>query len=97
MVAMTVIEKVTGSLITGKKIRRGLTLKEHKSFVVTLGEDPETKDLIMPFPVELLSQMGWAEGTDLWWEVQENGTVTITEVKKIENPNNNFTSTITKE
>lgn len=69
----------------------------HKSFVVTLEEDPETKDLLMPFPTDLLSQMGWAEGTDLWWQVQDNGTVTITEVKKDQEVNSDLISTITKE
>lgn len=68
-----------------------------KTFVVTLEEDPVTKDLLMPFPVDLLSQMGWAEGTDLWWEIQDNGTVTITEVKKDQAVDPDLTSTITKE
>ena len=72
-------------------------MSNHKTFVVTLEEDPVTKDLLMPFPIDLLSQMGWAEGTDLWWEVQDNGTVTITEVKKDQTVTPDLTSTITKE
>ena len=36
----------------------------------------------MPFPVELLAQMGWSEGTDLWWEIKDNGSILITEVKE---------------
>lgn len=61
-------------------------MKNNKSFVVTIQEDPETKDLIMPFPTDLLSQMGWSEGTDLWWEVDENGKVVITQVTRDSTP-----------
>ena len=35
----------------------------------------------MPFPPDLLSQMGWAEGTDLSWIDNENGTFTLKEKK----------------
>ena len=37
-------------------------------YVETVVED-EKGDLILPIPVELLSQMGWAEETILEWEV----------------------------
>lgn len=37
-----------------------------------LQEDPETKELILPIPVDLLAQMGWSEGTDLWWTVEDD-------------------------
>jgi len=45
-------------------------------WTVELQEDPETKELIMPFPIDLLTQMGWSEETDLWWEI-ENDTVIL--------------------
>jgi antitoxin component of MazEF toxin-antitoxin module len=36
-----------------------------------LQEDPETKELLLPIPTDLLAQMGWSEGTDLWWVVED--------------------------
>lgn len=51
-------------------------------YTVQLIEDPETGDLIMPLPSELLNQMGWDFGDDLLWEVLDNGNVSIT--KKVE-------------
>jgi hypothetical protein len=49
--------------------------------VVTLETDPETGDLILPIPTELLSQMGWIEGTELFWIDNENGTYSLKEKK----------------
>jgi hypothetical protein len=49
--------------------------------VVTLEQDPETGDLILPIPTELLSQMGWIEGTELFWIDNENGTYSLKEKK----------------
>jgi hypothetical protein len=49
--------------------------------VVTLETDPVTGDLILPIPTELLSQMGWIEGTELFWIDNENGTYSLKEKK----------------
>jgi hypothetical protein len=49
--------------------------------VVTLETDPETGELILPIPAELLSQMGWIEGTELFWVDNENGTYSLKEKK----------------
>lgn len=43
------------------------------SWTITLEEDGE--DLILPFPPDLLEQMGWKEGDVLKWDVQEGGRV----------------------
>ena len=43
--------------------------------------DPETGEILLPFPPDLLSQMGWSEGTDLFWIDNDDGTYTIKEVK----------------
>jgi hypothetical protein len=40
-------------------------------------EDPETGNLFLEFPVELLSQMGWAEGDDLEWIDNKDGSWSI--------------------
>jgi hypothetical protein len=49
--------------------------------VVTLETDPGTGELILPIPAELLSQMGWIEGTELFWIDNENGTYSLKEKK----------------
>lgn len=37
-------------------------------------EDPETGDVILPIPPELLERMGWSEGDTLEWKQADNGT-----------------------
>lgn len=54
------------------------------SWTVEVVTDPETGELMLPFPPDLLSQMGWSEGTDLSWIDNENGSFTIK--KKEETP-----------
>ena len=51
------------------------------SWAVTLEQDPETGELILPFPVDLLSQMGWSEGTEIFWDVRDDKSVFLTEKK----------------
>jgi bifunctional DNA-binding transcriptional regulator/antitoxin component of YhaV-PrlF toxin-antitoxin module len=45
-----------------------------KSWTITLEDDPETGDLIMPLSVEILESAGWKEGDTLEWIDNENGT-----------------------
>lgn len=47
---------------------------QNKSWTVTLDEDPETGDLIMPLPQELLETQGWKEGDELQWTDNKDGT-----------------------
>jgi hypothetical protein len=43
-------------------------------------EDTETGDLLLEFPVELLKQMGWDEGTLLEWMIEEEN-ISLKEVQ----------------
>ena len=43
-------------------------------WTVTVEEDPETGDAILPFPPELLEQTGWKEGDVLIWKDQGDGS-----------------------
>lgn len=61
---------------------------EPKAWTVTVEEDPETGELLLPLPVDLLAQMGWSEDTDLWWNINENNQVFITNVSKDKNEEN---------
>jgi hypothetical protein len=44
---------------------------------VTLVEDPETGDLIMPLPDEIWCQLGLSVGDILTWTVETNGTIIL--------------------
>ena len=44
-----------------------------QNWIVELVEDPETKDLLLPFPEDVLKLMDWEEGTVVCWEITTNG------------------------
>jgi hypothetical protein len=48
-------------------------------WTVQLEQDEHTGELILPLPPDLLSQMGWSDGTELWWTDNENGTFSLRE------------------
>jgi hypothetical protein len=41
-------------------------------WIVELEEDPETADLVMPFPPALIEALGWKIGDTLTWEPGED-------------------------
>lgn len=47
------------------------------TWTVTVEED-SNGDLVLPIPVDMLSQLGWCEGTDLFWVDNHNGSYTLT-------------------
>lgn len=50
------------------------------SYEVITQTDPETGDLILPLPPELLAQMGWQEGDALDWNQDDQGRWVISKV-----------------
>lgn len=56
----------------------------NKHYVVKLQEDPESGDLIMPFPEGMLEQMGWDIGDTLNWEPKDDRSFHITKKKPTE-------------
>ena len=52
------------------------------SWTVILEEDPNTKDLILPLPQELLDLQGWVEGDTLDWTDEGNGAWSIKKAEK---------------
>lgn len=44
-------------------------MKRSNTFVVELQEDVTTGDLLCPIPEQILSELGWYEGTELRWIV----------------------------
>jgi len=49
--------------------------------IITLEQDKDSGELILPIPTDLLSQMGWIEGTELFWIDNEDGTYSLKEKK----------------
>jgi len=52
-----------------------------KSWTITLEEDPETGDFVLPFPEEFLKEQGWTEGDTLEWTDNKDGSWTIAKAK----------------
>lgn len=53
-------------------------------WTITVEEDPETGDAILPLPPDLLELQGWKEGDTLIWNDEGNGSWSLT---KKENEN----------
>jgi hypothetical protein len=47
-------------------------------WTITVEEDPETGDLILPLPQDLLEIQGWKEGDTLTWNDEGNGAWSLT-------------------
>jgi hypothetical protein len=45
------------------------------TWTVELEKDPKTGELLLSIPSEILSQLGWSEGTDICWEFEDNKIV----------------------
>jgi hypothetical protein len=43
------------------------------SYEVITQEDPDTGDLLVPLPQELLDKMGWREGDQIEWKIDTQG------------------------
>lgn len=52
--------------------------QQHKSWTVALEQDPNTGELILPFPPDALAQVGWDFGDTLIWEDLKNGSWSLT-------------------
>ena len=46
-------------------------------YVITVEEDPETGELVLPFSDEMLAEVGWAAGDILNWEIHDDGSWTL--------------------
>lgn len=52
----------------------------NERFEVTTQEDPETGDLLVPMPPELLKQLDWKEGDELQLDFDDKGRLIIRKV-----------------
>ena len=51
-------------------------------WTIIVEEDPDTGDLILPLPAEMLQIQGWKEGDDLEWTDNKDGSWSLSKVKK---------------
>lgn len=51
-------------------------------YEVITQEDPETGDLLMPIPPELLRELGWKEGDDIEFGIDDSGNYILKRVDK---------------
>lgn len=56
------------------------TAMNKSTWQVTIESVPDSDDLILPLPQELLDLKGWKEGDELEWIDNENGTWTLKKV-----------------
>lgn len=71
----------TKSSIDPSKIEPNIQKNSDVSWTITLEEDPDTGDLVMPLPDDLMEAQGWAVGDTLVWDF-DNNTQTATLTKK---------------
>ena len=55
-------------------------------WTITLQEDPETKELVLPFTEEIFKAVGWKQGDVIVWKNNKNGSWSLSKKvdKKIE-------------
>ena len=51
-------------------------------YEVITQEDPDSGDLLLPIPQPLLAQMGWKEGDELLFDIDDTGAVIIRKAPK---------------
>lgn len=51
-------------------------------WTITVEEDPETGELILPLPEDMLQLQGWVEGDILEWVDNNDGSWTLQKVTK---------------
>lgn len=52
------------------------------NWTVTVEEDPETGDLLLPLPQDFLDMQGWKEGDELEWIDNKDGSWSISKIDK---------------
>lgn len=49
-------------------------------WTITVEEDPETGEIVLPLPEEVLKLQGWVEGDTLEWTDNGDGSWSLTKV-----------------
>ena len=56
-----------------------------KSWTLTVEQDPETGDLVLPFTKEILDELKWKEGDILEWVDNQDGSWSLVKKKQKKN------------
>lgn len=56
-------------------------MSDVKQWVVNI-EETENGEVILPFPPEMLTDLGWVEGDTLNWEDNGDGSWTLSKIDK---------------
>jgi hypothetical protein len=54
--------------------------KAYDSYEVITQEDPETGDMLIPLPLQLLRDLGWKEGDDVDFSIDEKGRIILKKI-----------------
>lgn len=54
--------------------------KSYDSYEVITQEDPETGDVLIPIPPHLLEELGWKEGDDVDFSIDEKGRIIVKKI-----------------
>lgn len=57
-------------------------MQNETQFEVIVQEDPETGELLLPIPQEILDRLGWVEGDELDWAETSSGSWVLSKVAK---------------
>jgi hypothetical protein len=52
----------------------------YDSFEVITQEDPETGDMLIPLPPQLLKDLGWKEGDEIDFSIDQNGRIIVKKI-----------------
>ena len=53
-------------------------MTDNNRWIVTIEEDPDTKELVIPFSPDMLAQVGWDFGDIILLKDNQNGSFTLT-------------------
>ena len=54
--------------------------KSYDSYEVITQEDPESGDMLIPIPPQLLAELGWKEGDDVDFSIDEKGRIILKKI-----------------
>jgi hypothetical protein len=54
--------------------------QSYDSYEVITQEDPETGDMLIPIPPHLLKELGWKEGDDVDFSIDEKGRIILKKI-----------------
>lgn len=54
--------------------------QKYDSYEVITQEDPETGDMFIPIPQQLLDELGWREGDNIDFSIDDKGRIVVKKI-----------------